>query len=261
MSSQRLGFSLLLILSITTSAAAQDETWSWNKVVAAGKTVAVKGVIGDITAEPATGNQVQVIARKSGSRSEVREVQIEVVEHEGGVTICAMYPTHGDRYSECGPDRYSSNSRDNDVTVDFEVRVPRGVKFNGSSVTGSVRATGLTADVKASSVSGDVRVSTTGIVRASTVSGSIKVRMGRTDWDETLGFSTVSGNILLEMPGELNTDIRMTTVSGSLDSDWQMTVGNSRRFGPRNLNGRIGNGGRELRLSTVSGDVELRRVN
>lgn len=259
MAAQRIGISLLLTLAITTTAAAQDETWSWNKVVPAGKTVSIHGIIGDISAEPASGNQVQVIAKKSGNRGDVRDVTIEVVEHEDGVAICAMYPSHSSS-STCYPNRGSSNVRDNDTSVDFEVRLPRGVKFTGSTVTGSVRATGLTADVKASSVSGHVRVSTTGLVRASTVSGSITARMGRADWENTLSFSTVSGGILLEMPENLNTDVRVTTVSGSLDSDWPMTM-NGRRFSPRNLSGTIGTGGRELKLSTVSGDIELRKVN
>ena len=260
MTAQRFGISMLLTLAITTAAAAQDETWTWNKVVPSGKTIAIRGVNGDIMAEPAAGNEVQVIAKKSGSRSDVRDVKIEVVEHEDGVTICAVYPSRNGRENECEPHRGHSSTRDNDASVDFEVRVPRGVKFNGSTVTGSVRATGLTADVKASSVSGNVRVSTTGLVRASTVSGSITVRMGRTDWENTLSFSTVSGSILLEMPENLNTDVRVSTVSGSLDSDWPMTM-NGRRFSPRNLSGTIGSGGRELKLSTVSGDIELRKVN
>ena len=68
-----------------------------------------------------------------------------------------------------------------------------------------------------------------------------------------------SNQIVLEMPDNLNTDVEMTTVSGGLESDWPMTM-NGRRFSRRNLSGRIGTGGRELKLTTVSGDVELRKV-
>jgi hypothetical protein len=257
---KRLSHALLLTMMLGSAASAQDDTWSWNKVVPAGKTIAIKGIIGDITATAATGSEVQVVARKEANDGDVRDVRIEVVEHEGGVTICAVYAARRPGDDECYPSRSHSNNRDDDVSVDFEVRVPRGVKFSGSTVTGSVRATGLSADVQASSVSGSVRVSTTGLVRASTVSGSIMARMGRTDWNDELRFSTVSGSIVLEMPENLNTDVEVSTVSGSLDSDWPMTM-NGRRFSPRNMSGRIGNGGRELRLSTVSGDIELRKVN
>ena len=257
----RLTLTLLLTAAFAAPASAQDETWSWNKAVPAGKAIEIKGVIGDISAEPASGNQVQVIARKSGHRNEVSEVTIEVVEHEDGVTICAVYPGYRGRANECAPGgRGSSNTRDNDVSVDFEVRVPRGVRFVGRTVTGSVHATNLTADVVATSVSGNVRVSTSGLAKATTVSGSINARMGRTDWSGTLAFTTVSGDIVLEMPDGLNTDVEVTTVSGALSSDWPMTVG-GRRFSPRNMSGTIGRGGRELKLTTVSGDIELRKAN
>lgn len=241
---------------------AQDDTWSWQKVIPAGQAIEIKGVIGDIIATAATGSQVRVIAKKSGRYSDAADVRLEVVEHERGVTICAMYPSsRSDRENECLPGaRGSSNTRDNDTEVDFEVQVPRGVKFTGRTVTGKVVATGLTADVKASSVSGSVRVSTAGLVQASTVSGSIDVAMGRADWTDRLEFSTVSGDITLQMPENLNTDVEVSTVSGTLESDWPMST-TRRRFGPRNMHGRIGSGGRELRLSTVSGTIELKKSN
>jgi DUF4097 and DUF4098 domain-containing protein YvlB len=133
------------------------------------------------------------------------------------------------------------------------------VLFTGRTVNGSVRATGMTADVEASTVNGSVRVGTTGLAQASTVNGSITVRMGRTNWSESLAFETVNGAITLELPDDLNADVSASTVNGSLSSDWPMTVRG--RWGPKRMNGKIGNGGRELALQTVNGDIELRRGN
>jgi hypothetical protein len=262
MSGNRTGLLLLLTAVMWTPAMAQDDTWSWQKVIPAGQAIEIKGVLGDVVAKPATGNQVRVIAKKNARYGDAADVTIEVVEHERGVTICAMYPSsRSDRENECLPGaRGHSNTRDNDTEVDFEVLVPKGVKFTGRTVTGRVVATDLSADVKASSVSGSVRVSTTGLVQASTVSGSIDVAMGRTDWTDQLEFSTVSGDIRLVMPENLNTDVEISTVSGTLESDLPMST-TRRRFGPRNMHGRIGSGGRELRLSTVSGTIELKKSN
>ena len=33
------------------------------------------------------------------------------------------------------------------------------------------------------------------------------------------------------------------------------------RWGPKHMNGKIGNGGRQLALETVNGDIELRKAN
>lgn len=250
----------LLTSTAALPAAAQD-TWSWKKAVPAGRAIEIKGINGDVSATAAAGNEVEVIARKSGERSDPASVQIEVVEHSGGVTICALYPhRNGDRANECLPgERGRSNNYNNDVEVDFEVRVPRGVLFTGKTVNGSVRANDMTADVKATTVNGSVRVRTTGLAEASTVNGSINVRMGRANWDQTLAFETVNGAITLELPDDLNADVSASTVNGSLASDWPMTVRG--RWGPKRMNGKIGSGGRELALETVNGDIELRKAN
>lgn len=254
---KRTSLALLLLLAVSGQAAAQD--WTWRKTVPAGRAIEIKGINGNIEALAASGNEVEVIARKNARRSDPDDVRIQVVEHAGGVTICAMYPTPaGERDNECLPGaRGRSSSKNNDVEVDFEVRVPRGVLFTGRTVNGGVIAEGLTADAKVSTVNGSVRVATTGLAQASTVNGSIKVRMGRANWNETLEFETVNGGILLELPDELNAEVSASTVNGSLSSDWPMTVRG--KWGPKHMNGKIGSGGRELALQTVNGDIELRR--
>ena len=251
----------LLLLSLVAAPAAAQQDWTWKKAVAAGRTIEIKGINGDISATAASGSEVEVVAHKSADRSDPSSVSIEVVEHADGVTICAMYPSRrGDRENECSPgNRGHSSNHNNDTEVDFEVRVPRGVLFAGRTVNGSVKGSGLTADTKASTVNGSVRIVTTGLAEASTVNGSITVRMGRANWNENLSFHTVNGAILIEMPSDLHADVSATTVNGGLSSDWPMTIRG--RWGPKHMNGKIGNGGRELSLETVNGDIELRRLN
>ncbi|HEY0672076.1 MAG TPA: DUF4097 family beta strand repeat-containing protein [Longimicrobiales bacterium] len=245
---------ILLAITIAAPATAQDDTWRWRKVLPAGQTVEIRGISGHITASAATGNEVEIVARKSARSGDPSEVRIEVEEHADGVVVCALY---NDRSRCDADDGRSSNNRRNDTQVDFEVRIPRGVKFTGRNVSGDVEATGLDARVKAGTVSGNVRVSTSDIASASSVSGSIVVRMGRADWDGKLGFSTVSGDIDVEFAGNLNADVEMSTVSGEIDSDWPLSVNAS---GRRGIRGRIGAGGRELAFATVSGSVRIRRA-
>lgn len=243
---------LLLTITVTATAAAQDDTFRWKKVIPAGQTVEVRGISGDVRATAATGNEVEVVARKSGRDAD--EVRIEVEERADGVVICTVYHDG----SSCDGDRHRGDGhRDSDAQVDFEVKIPRGVKFTGRSVSGDVEATGLDARVNAGTVSGRVRVSTSDIANASSVSGSIRVRMGRSDWQGDLRFSTVSGDIDIEFARDLNADVELTTVSGDLNSDWPLTMSAT---GRRNIRGRIGSGGRELTFSTVSGSVDLRKA-
>jgi len=130
----------------------QSDEFRWNGRVAQGATIEVKGINGEIVAEPASGPDVEVIALKKSRRSDVNSVHIKVEQHAGGVTICALYPNEDGEYpSACGRDddnesgrkESDGNIRNNDVRVDFTVRVPARVGFTGKTINGGIRATSL----------------------------------------------------------------------------------------------------------------------
>ena len=242
------------------SAAAQD--FHWTGTLAPGKRLEIKGVNGDIRAMPAAGARIELTARKTGRRSDPAGVRIEVVPFEDGVTICAVYPTprHARHENSCEPgDDWSSSTENNDVRVDFTVSVPSGVVLAGQTVNGDVDAQGLKGDVAASTVNGGVRVSTSGLAEANTVNGSIDAALARADWAGEAEFTTVNGGITLTLPATVSTEIRAETVNGDLDTDFPLTV--SGRFSPRHLRGTIGQGGRTLKLTTVNGNIRLRRAS
>jgi hypothetical protein len=238
----------------------QQGEFRWHEPLAAGRVIEIKGINGNVEATAAAGGEVEVVAVKRGRRSNPDEVRIEVVRHGDGVTICAVYPTpEGKEPNTCsaGPnDR--SHVQNNDVSVNFTVRVPAGVRFTGKTVNGRVEAEGLSADVEARTVNGGINVSTTGLARATTVNGSIRVLMGRADWTDELEFKTVNGGIDLSVPASLSAQVQVKTVNGDISTDFPMTVTGT--FSKRRLNGTIGGGGRDLRLETVNGSVQLRRT-
>jgi hypothetical protein len=245
--------------AVATPAAAQ-EPFAWSGRLAAGQTVEVRGINGRVRAEPSADGQVHVAATRRARRDDPASVRIEVVEHAGGVTVCAVYPTPGDaeRPNECRPGGGSMSVRDNDVRVDFVVRVPADVRFRGATVNGDVEAEGLTAEARATTVNGDVVVRTAGFARASTVNGRITVRLGETRLPGNVRYSTVNGDIVLELPASPNAELRATTVRGAIESDFPVLM--SGRIGQRSVRGTLGEGGPELRLSTVNGSIRLLRI-
>jgi hypothetical protein len=240
-------------------AAAQD--FSWSGRIAAGRAIEIKNINGTVEAVAASGGQVRVTAvTRAGRRGDPEDVRIETIEHGGGVTICAVYPTpdNARQPNECAAGSGGRmNTRDNDVKVDFRIEVPSGVNFIGRSVNGQVTATTLDGDVDVKTVNGDVEASATGVVSASTVNGSVDIAMGRSNWPDDLAIETVNGGITITFIGDLNTEVSASTVNGSISSDWPLTVRG--RFGPKRVNGTIGSGGRTLTLNTVNGSIELRR--
>jgi DUF4097 and DUF4098 domain-containing protein YvlB len=238
-------------------AAAQD--FQWHGAIPRGQAIEIKGVNGDVRAEPSGSNEVEVVAVKRAHRDSPDSVRIEVVPHSGGVTICAVYPSRdGQRANECLPGSAGRmNVQNNDVSVRFTVRVPAGVALIGKTVNGEIEALRLNGDVTLSTVNGSVDFSTTAGGRASTVNGSIHGTMGRADWSNTLEMATVNGSITLTLPPDLNTDVKATTVNGDISSDFPLTI--SGRISRRKVEGTIGGGGRLLALDSVNGSITLKR--
>jgi hypothetical protein len=253
----------LLIALLPAALAAQDRqserTWTLNEQVPAGKWLRVRNVSGEVRVRASTSDRVEIIATKSWRRGDPKLVRIESRKApDGSLLVCAFWTENATR-TESG---YRSNSegrnRDNDVAVDFEVRLPKGVNIGAWSVNGEVSVDGATGEVEAGSVNGTVdATSSGGPVQASSVNGSVHARMGRLTGNDDLDFSTVNGSVIAEFGEDIDANIELSTVNGRFQTDWPVTI--TGRVDPRHLRATLGKGGRRVRLSTVNGNVELRK--
>jgi opacity protein-like surface antigen len=249
----------IIVAAVPALGAADSEEFRWNGKLAAGQAIEIKGVNGGITATGTSGGEVELVAVKKGRHSDPRAVKIDVVEHEGGVTICAVYPSVDGKANECAPGKGGRmNTRDNDVNVEFKLSVPAGVRFVGRTVNGGIDARGLSADAEATTVNGGVDLESTGTARAETVNGGITARFGRSDWNGTMKLATVNGGIDVTMPDGLSADVQAATVNGDISTDFPITVVG--KFGRRKLSGTVGAGGRLLEMNTVNGGIELKKA-
>jgi hypothetical protein len=264
---RRFLLALAAIAVLAPPALSQDRSrerdFQWSGNIPAGRWIYLRNLNGDIRVEPTTGNQVEVTATKTWRRGDPADVRIEVKKYGPGeqdVIICALWSA--DSYCDESGYRHRNtgrNRRDNDVSVEFRVRVPRGVRIGAGSVNGGVTVEGATSEVKVGTVNGSVEATSSGgPVEASTVNGSVFARMGRLTGTEDLNYSTVNGSIQVEFDGELtDADIEMSTVNGRFEINFPITL--QGRLNPRHLRTRIGSGGRRIKLTTVNGNVELRR--
>ena len=254
--------SLLVLATLAGSPPHRVHTddFRWHGAIAAGKTLEIIGVNGPIEVSASNGPEAEVTAVKRARRSDPESVTFQVVDHPGGITICAVYPPgHRNQENECLPGgKGRMNTQNNDVDVTFTIRVPRGVRFTGRTVNGEIEAHGLTAETELYTVNGSIAVETSSWASARTVNGSITARMGRADWSDEAEFETVNGGITLDLPSNASMQVEASTVNGSMSTDFPLTIRG--RWGPRRMSGTIGQGGRTLALSTVNGNVELRRA-
>jgi hypothetical protein len=243
---------------VAAPALAQND-FEWTGQLAPGQSIEIIGVNGSIHASAARGGNVAVTAVKTAGRGNPAEVRFETVAHAGGVTVCAIYPSPaGAAENECrAGGRGRNNSKDNDTRVDFTVQVPAGIGLLARTVNGSIDAEGLQGDAEGTTVNGSVNVSTTGSARATTVNGSINATMDRAVWPNGGKFTTVNGAVTVRLPASVNADVRLSTVSGGIQSDFPLQMANDP--GPKHAEGVLGAGGQRLDVTTVNGGISLLR--
>ncbi len=81
--------------------------------------------------------------------------------------------------------------------------------------------------------------------------------MGQFDLKSDLRFTSVNGTVVAEFAGDINADVDLSTINGRFLTDFPVTI--SGRIDPRRLRAQLGKGGPRIRLSTVNGNVELRK--
>jgi hypothetical protein len=247
-----------------------DDSFKWSGRIPDGQWIRIRNLNGAITVGAASGNDVEVTATKQWRRGNPADVRFETQKFGPGdqsVLICALWGNNSscDEHGyDSHRDRNDRNNRDdglrnNDVSVEFHVLVPKGVRVGVNTVNGVVTVSGATSDVDAGTVNGEVQVATTGgHVNATNVNGSVRAQLGHVDNGGDMEFSTVNGRVELDVPNDFGADIEMSTVNGSLNTDFPMTL--SGRMNPHRLRAHVGApGGPRISLHTVNGSIELRK--
>lgn len=248
-----------LALPLSAQERSGSGDFNWEGRIPRGSWLYVRNMNGRVHVERASGDQAEVRAVKHVRRGNADEVRIEMKRSGDNVVICAIWNDD----TRCDEDGYNTRGdrerrRRNEISVEFTVRLPEGVKLGASSINGGLRIEGATSEVEASTVNGGIiAASTGGPVRASTVNGSIEVRM-REAGREDLEFETVNGSIEVELPAGIDADLDMRTVNGRVTSDFPLTL--TGRINPRHIRATLGRGGQRIRFSTVNGSVDLRRA-
>ncbi|MGH7604734.1 MAG: DUF4097 family beta strand repeat-containing protein [Gemmatimonadaceae bacterium] len=252
------------------------DTWRWDGRVDAGHWMNVFNLNGSVDFAPSSDNMVHLVAEKRSNGRPMDDIHYEVVQAGGNVTICAIW--NDNSRCEDGEMQQSRNNdhNDNHSSVRITVQVPRTIRVGAHSVNGAVAVRDVGTEVTATTVNGGVNVrnavgpvrattvnggvdvnTSAGPVTATTVNGNVEARMASLRSDDDMSFKTVNGSVSIYVPARFDANFRFDTVHGGIDSDFPMTL--TGKWGPRHASGTIGNGGRDLRASSVNGSIELRK--
>ena len=239
----------------------EREAFTWAGRVPEGRWINIRNMNGTIEVEGTSGDRVEVTATRRTRRGDPDFVRFEVKKYgtnEQDVLVCALWGENSNCSEVDYRSRWDSRFRQNEVTVEFRVRVPKGVKVAAHSVNGEVRVEGATAEVDAHSTNGSIFVSTSGgPVNAETTNGSVHAVMGKFNLRGDLRFESTNGSVIAEFADDIDAEVDLSTTNGRFLTDFPVTI--SGRIDPRRLRATLGKGGPRIRLHTTNGNVELRR--
>jgi hypothetical protein len=216
-----------------------------NYAIPAGGHIVIWNFRGNINVTGYKGDSVVIVANKRGPDRDL----IEIIDSSFGDRI-DVHP----RYLQFG----HGNAR-----VDFEVHVPGTTEYNFdrlSSFGGKVEVSDVTGRLRAESRFGDVEVKDVkGLVSASSVSGNVSVEIDQASGRNNMRFSSISGDVLVRAPAELDALVDMSSISGLLKTDFPIEIQEMRYGSGRSARGRLGAGSQLLHIRSVSGEVSLIR--
>ncbi|MEZ5308530.1 MAG: DUF4097 family beta strand repeat-containing protein [Pyrinomonadaceae bacterium] len=213
--------------------------------------VKIANVIGDIRVTTWDNPQVRLIAVKSASSEErLKDLTLKIDSTADMFSVKSKYKEYDDDENW--------KSRGN-LSVSYEITVPRTANMKSiASVTGDVFIDGTSNGTNASSVSGNVEARNLGgETKVSSVSGNVTVDINNIESGSTVRVNSVSGNVNLKIPSYVGANVSATTVSGDISNDFGLEVDRGKFVGS-SMNGTFGDGSITIKLSTVSGRIELK---
>ncbi len=234
------------VASGTPSSPAQPMHWSGH--VAAGKSMEVRTIAGTIKVTAATGDLGEIEAKVHDAGPGSAPI-VHFTEDEHGVVARVDVHEHG---CECDHD----HERHDGGSVDFEVKVPAGVHLIARSVHGGIDVDGVSGPIDLHTVDGGIAIRSATSARARTVNGSVTASFSKPDLESDCELETVNGPVQVTLPAAANAELVASTLNGEIKVGFPFSSGAMDR---RSTHGSIGHGGRELRLRTINGTIEVSR--
>lgn len=242
-----MGSVVLALAALATSLASGDlhEEFHQTHAFSPGGRVALDNVNGDVHILAWDRNEVKIDAiKRASSQQRLEEARIVVDPGRNVITIRTRYPEH--------------HNYQNPASVEYTVTVPRGARLDEIRlVNGKLDITGVTGDVRASSVNGMVKAEKLGgEAKISTVNGGVEATFERLENSKSISIHSVNGSIVISLPHDARAELRASNVTGGIENDFGLPVDRGRFVGS-NLNAVLKGGGTRIKLSNVNGSISI----
>jgi hypothetical protein len=242
-----------------------DEPFKWTEQIAPGAVVHIRDGAGDIIVRRAEGQTATVSGSRRWKRGRAKDVKFVVTHSGSDYYICAMWRASG----KCGTGKYKGRQtntllsmfslfhRSTDASADFVAEIPTDVVIDARTTLGSVEVDGITAGVTAQSTSGAVHaLNVSGPVSLSTISGDVHLVTDSLSATDAIELSTRRGEIVAQLPQNIEGAFDLSVISGSLRSDLGLAQA-PRSHSGRHFQGQIGASKRSVKMRAGTGSVTV----
>jgi Putative adhesin len=208
-----------------------------------GGTFELQNVNGAVEVQGWDRNEVEVHAVKTAKQreSDLDRVSIDVEAKPGVVSVSTRYP----------------QDEGVEVAVEYTIHVPHCAHLERvATVNGTLRVTDVENIEELRTVNGNIDVfEGAGALHAHTTNGNIHVEMAHATAKNGMVAEAMNGSVMLALPSDTQADLETKCLNGSFYSELPVKMEST--LNPREMHGRIGNGGPSIRLRTVNGGIRI----
>jgi lia operon protein LiaG len=149
-------------------------------------------------------------------------------------------------------------------SANYKIKVPDNFSLrikSGCARSGSVEIQNMKNEIEINVCQSIKLKNVSGPLVLSTISGNIDVAFAELSKDKPISIASISGEIDVSIPAKTAADLEMGTVSGNMysDFDFQADKKQMRRIGGNSINSALNGGGVDLKITSVSGNIYLRK--
>src|SRR5215467_2356739 len=208
-----------------------------------GGTFDLQNVNGPVEVQGWDQDRVEVHAIKiaKNRESDLARVTIDVTARPASVSILTRYP----------------QDEGVEVSVEYVIHVPHNAKIEHlGTVNGTLRVAGVDNVQELHSVNGNIEVfGADSTVHARTTNGNVRLELSHMQGVNGTFAETTKGSLVLAIPADTQADLEARSLNGNFQSELPVEMQSSAR--PREMHGKLGQGGAPIKLHTVNGGIRL----
>ena len=238
-----------------------DQTYPLN----ANGRVSLSNVNGDVVIEAWDKTEARVEAVKTVDCEKPLNLEVKIDATPSYLRVETVYPKNENTWiSKDSKDgktwSHGYQNRCREAKVEYKLTLPRTARLDRvETVNGNVTLGGMTDLVKVGTVNGKIVAGNLrGTVNLSSVNGTLDVDVESLENVREIKLGIVNGRIDLKVPSDIDAIVKADTVNGAINNDFGLPVHKGEYVG-RNLYGRLGNGGINVKLDGVNGTINIRR--